>query len=218
VAETVSAVVSEILAQGSFDLTSAEALAILNRRHKQMVTRARAYRTLSSATAVLPGGPLYTAPTGLLDMLQMLVTANATGTVTEYTTGRRGDIPSMLAGTILTEGDGGKFVEYGSSGTLTWLLYPNPGTASTVGIYGIYEPPTLLIDDTVPFRVDPDMIEGLMAGVFATALARPGEARPDLAAGQEAIFSAACEELRTRVNGRNRGGGPAQIRLQGVNA
>jgi hypothetical protein len=84
--------------------------------------------------------------------------------------------------------------------------------------YGVYSPPDLLIDNSVPFRVDDDAIEGLMAGVFATMLSRPGEARPDLAREQEATFSTACEELRTRSNKRSRGPGPAQIRLQGTNA
>jgi hypothetical protein len=59
----------------------------------------------------------------------------------------------------------------------------------------------------------PIMVEGLMAGAFATALNRPGEARPDLAAPHEQLFTLACEEFRRRVARRNRGGGPAQIRL-----
>jgi hypothetical protein len=126
-AETVSAVVGEILAQGSFDLSPAEALAILNRRHKQMCARSRCVRSATSATRIGAAGAsaTYAAPAGLMDMMQM-------------------------------------------------------------------------------------------AGVFATALQRPGEARPDLAAQQEQVFSAACEELRARVARRNRGGGPAQIRLSGL--
>jgi hypothetical protein len=108
------------------------------------------------------------------------------------------------------------FVEYADAlHPIQWLLYPDPGS-NGVAIFGTFEPPDLLINNTVPFAVDADMIEGLMAGVFATALQRPGEARPDLAAQQEQLFMVACEELRTRVARRNRGGGPAQIRLSGL--
>jgi hypothetical protein len=123
----------------------------------------------------------------------------------------------MFAGTLPLSGTGGVFVEYADVlHPIQWLLYPDPTASNGVAIYGTYDPPDLLINNTVPFAVDADMIEGLMAGVFASALQRPGEARPDLAAQQEQLFMVACEELRTRVARRNRGGGPAQIRLSGL--
>jgi hypothetical protein len=218
VAETVSAVVGEILAQGSFDLTSAEALAILNRRHKQMCNRARVYRSQAAMTRADPDVAVYASAAGLVEPLAMHAlegTATDPVSVTTYSPGKRTDVPSMLAGVIsLSDSDGGVFAEY--NGATSWLLYPDPSDL-TVYAYGVYSPTDLLINDTVPFRVDDDAIEGLMAGVFATALRRPGEARPDLATDQEAIFSAACEELRQRSSRRSRGPGPAQIRVQGVN-
>jgi hypothetical protein len=216
-AETVSAVVGEILAQGSFDLSQAEALAILNRRHKQMCARSRCVRSELSATRIAAAGAsgTYAAPAGLLDMMQMLV-ATGTSSFAEYRKAKRADVEAMFAGTLPLSGTGGVFVEYADAlHPIQWLLYPDPGS-NGVAIFGTFEPPDLLINNTVPFAVDADMIEGLMAGVFATALQRPGEARPDLAAQQEQLFMVACEELRTRVARRNRGGGPAQIRLSGL--
>jgi hypothetical protein len=216
-AETVSAVVGEILAQGSFDLSQAEALAILNRRHKQMCARSRCRRDGRAATrdAAVGAAASYAAPAGLLDMMQMLV-ATGTSSFAEYRKAKRADVEAMFAGTLPLSGTGGVFVEYADAlHPIQWLLYPDPGS-NGVAIFGTFEPPNLLIDNTVPFAVDADMIEGLMAGVFATALQRPGEARPDLAAQQEQLFMVACEELRTRVARRNRGGGPAQIRLSGL--
>jgi hypothetical protein len=219
VAETVSAIVSEILAQGSFDSTSAEALAILNRRHKQMSNRARAYRVQQAMTRADADVAVYASATGLVEPLTIQAIEDTTGdpgAVTIYTPAARRHVPAMLTGTlVLSSSDGGVFAEYG--GPTSWLLYPDPDDLD-VYAYGVYSPPDLLIDNSVPFRVSDDAIEGLMAGVFATMLARPGEAREDLAAAQEARFSAACQEERERVNKRARGPGPAQIGLQGTNA
>jgi hypothetical protein len=211
-AETVSAVVGEILAQGSFDLSQAEALAILNRRHKQMCARSRCRRDGRAATrdAAVGAAASYAAPAGLLDMTQMLVAS------VEYRKAKRQDIEAMVAGTLPLSGTGGVFVDYADlAHPVQWLVYPDP-TPTAVTVYGTYDPPDLLIDNSVAFAVDADMVEGLMAGVFSTALSRPGEARPDLAGLQEQLFMAACEELRGRVARRNRGGGPAQIRLSGL--
>jgi hypothetical protein len=211
-AETVSAVVGEILAQGSFDLSQAEALAILNRRHKQMCARSRCRRDGRAATrdAAVGASATYAAPAGLLDMMQMSVSS------VEYRKAKRQDIERMVDGTLPLYGTGGVFVDYADlAHPVQWLVYPDP-TPNAVTVYGTYDPPDLLIDNSVPFSVDADLVEGLMAGVFATALNRPGEARPDLAAQQEQMFTSACEELRGRVARRNRGGGPAQIRLSGL--
>jgi hypothetical protein len=219
VAETVSAIVTEILAQGSLDATSAETLAILNRRHKLMCNRARVYRTQQAMTRADADVAVYASATGLIEPMTMQAIDDTTGdpgTVTTYSPANRGDVPAMLAETLVLSREGGVFAEY--NGATSWLLYPDPTSSLTVYAYGVYSPPDLLIDNSVPFRVDDDAIEGLMAGVFATMLSRPGEARPDLAREQEATFSTACEELRTRSNKRSRGPGPAQIRLQGTNA
>jgi hypothetical protein len=212
-AETVSAVVSEIRTQGSLDLSDAEALAILNRRHKQMNARAGVYRDSQAATRLVDVGAAVTfsAPAGLQQLLQLL-----NPSYVSVGRARRSDIAEMIAGTLPISGAGSVYAEYGegSAGVATtvWLIYPDP---VAVTAYGIYETPDLLLDNSVPFVVDADLIEGLMAGVFATALQRPGEARPDLAAQQEQLFSAACEEQRARAARRYRGSGPAQIRLSG---
>jgi hypothetical protein len=130
-AETVSAVVGEILAQGSFDLSQAEALAILNRRHKQMCARSRCVRSGTPATRIATAGAsaTYAAPTGLLDMMQMLV---ASGTsFAEYRKAKRADVEAMYEGTLPISGTGGVFVEYAdTTHPIQWLLYPDP-TAAT---------------------------------------------------------------------------------------
>jgi hypothetical protein len=209
VAETVSAVVSEILAQGALDLSQSEALAILNRRHKTMVRRARSYRK----SAVVSGGTVanqqaYTPPAGLVEALEVTV-----GALT-YTKARRTDIAAGGQSRLVVSGDG-VFMETATSAGVDQLaLYPTPtSSGSVIEVYGAYVPPDLLIDNSVPFQVDDEFVEGLMAGVFASALNRPGEARSDLAVAQEQIFEAACMEAKRVEARRLRGSGPTQIRL-----
>jgi hypothetical protein len=129
-------------------------------------------------------------------MMQMLV-ATGTSSFAEYRKAKRADVEAMFAGTLPLSGTGGVFVDYADarircSGSSTPTRQP-----TAVTIYGTFDPPDLLIDNSVAFAVDADMIEGLMAGVFSTASERPGEARPDLAGLQEQLFMVACEELRT---------------------
>jgi hypothetical protein len=68
VAETVSGLVSAIVDEASFDVTSAQALAWLNRRWRSMLGRARAYRktiTIGSTT----NGTAFYAVGGVLELV-----------------------------------------------------------------------------------------------------------------------------------------------------
>lgn len=207
-AETVSQLVTDILEEGSFDATDTQALRWLNRRHKQMCARARLYRKTQAMTRV--SAALYSV-TGLVE-------AMAVGTPSQpYSRGRHVDLAGISDGTLPISAGGALYVEREDG----LLLYPDPDPdveSLPVSVYGAFEAPDLELDNNPGLLVDADAIEGLLAGVFATALARPGEARQDMAVAYEATFSAACEELRVRVNRRYRGGGPRLIRIVGVNA
>jgi hypothetical protein len=105
--------------------------------------------------------------------------------------------------------------EASSTGVSQIALGPAPSTTgdSIMAPNAAVTPPDLLIDNSVPLVIDDDMIEGLMAGVFATALGRPNEARPDLAGAQEAVFQQKKAEYSRRVARRLRGAGPSRIRI-----
>jgi hypothetical protein len=212
--DSVSAVVSEIIAQGSFDATSAEVLAVLNRRHKTMVARARTFKKAMSAGSTVANQQVYANPAGLIEAREVTV-AGVT-----YGRGNHTDLSAGSQDMLTLDGAGGIFVATAdSAGVDSFALYPVPTTSGdAIVVYGSYRPSDLLIDNSVPFRIDDEDVEGLMAGVFATLLARPGEARPDLAVAQEQIFGAACEEARLREAKRLRGPGPSIIRVAGINA
>lgn len=209
-AETVSALVAEVLAQGSFDASSTDALAWLNRRHKEMVNRARAYRKTLSLGPTVSGTQTYAVPAGVVELTDINVAGVSWGR------GRLTDITADANGWLWLTGAGGIIVgDSDSSGVSQIALVPTPtsdGDAISAPNAAV-TPPDLLIDNTVPLHVDGDFVEGLLAGVFATALMRPNEARPDLAALQQQAFDSACEAQRRRVVRRLRGAGPALIRL-----
>jgi hypothetical protein len=207
-ATTVSALCAEIIAQGAFDLTSADVLTVLNRRHKSMVGRARTFRKSAVVGPTVVNVAEYTNPADLISALEVTV-----GGVT-YGKARHADKSRGALSRLWLSGDGGIFYETASlTGVDGFGLYPTPTTAGlSIEVYGAFLPPDLLLDNTVPLQVDEDAVEGLKEGVYATLLRAPGEARQDLAAGHEAVFAAATEDLRLRGNG------PAQIRVQGINA
>lgn len=211
--DSVSAVVAEIIAQGSFDASQTDVLAILNRRHKTMVARARSFKKSASGGSTVAGQQVYPNPAGLVEAREITV-AGVT-----YGRGNHTDLASGAADLLVLDGTGGIFVATAdSAGVDSFALYPIPTTSgSAIVVYGSYRPADLLIDNSVPFRIDDEDVEGLMAGVFATLLNRPGEARPDLATAQEQIFTAACEEARLREAKRLRGPGPSMIRVAGIN-
>jgi hypothetical protein len=208
-AEQVSDIVTEIISQGSFDATSADVVKWLNRRHKEMVCEARGYRkalTVGTTTANLQE---YNLPVGVVELYDVTVGG------LPYGKGRRSDIADSAQGWLWLSGPGGEVVESASASAVTTLaLIPAPLTSGdTIAAFAAVSPPDLLIDNSVPFVVDGDFIEGLMAGVFATALNRPNEGRPDLAATQQAIFEDAKAKYSRRVTRRMRGPGPSRIRV-----
>lgn len=209
-AETVSALVNEILAQGSFDADTTTVLAWLNRRHKEMVNRARAYRKTLSLGSTVAGTQEYAVPAGVVEITAVTVAGVAWGK------GRLTDISDDANGWLWLSGEGGVIVQDASTaGASMVALVPAPAATGNAILApnAAVTPPDLLLDNSVALRVDDDLVEELLAGVFATALNRPNEARPDLAAAQLQLFEAGCEKLRRRVTRRLRGSGPALIRL-----
>jgi hypothetical protein len=96
-----------------------------------------------------------------------------------------------------------------------WLIYPALEDGASVLVDGAFKPPTLTTAETSGgfIRVDEEFHEQLLAGVYASIISRPGDARLDLAASYEQSFSAGCAELRDRANRRYRTRGPRQIRV-----
>lgn len=204
-----AAFLSEIVTAG-LDAESADLLAILDRRHKMMCRRARAFQ----AEKVITGGTVigqqrYAPPTGLVEARAVEVDG------TPYGKAKRRDIFANSQGVLSITYPGTAFaITHDSAGLPQIALIPTPTDAGKViTVIGSFLPPTLTISPATNLIVDDDALEGLKAGCWASWLGRPDEGRPDLAQTYESQFAAACEELRVRVQDLLRGPGPLQIRM-----
>jgi hypothetical protein len=208
VATTVQSLLDDIANEGSFDATPGQALRWLDRRHRLMVARSLCVREKRAATATLDSADALSTVdlTGVGEPVEIWeVTA---GTL-RFSLTRHGDLAAYAEGLLAWTGTDGLVVVEGSS----LILWPALDDAATVEVFAAWEAATLTAADSV--AVDDESVEGLLAGVFATALSRPNEARPDLAAYYEDQFATACEEQRLRTRRRLKGAGVKQVRLDG---
>jgi hypothetical protein len=223
---TVSDLVAEIQASG-FDVTSTDALALLDRRHKQMCEEATWWRMTRNVSVSSPGSPyaVVVAPPDAVEIFSVRV-SQSDGSYSSYKRDTMVDFAAVMTGTLTLSGPGGVFFEFEPSfdtdnPPITALaLYPPPADASTAQIDGAFVPPTLNTAETTGgfVRIPTSFHSRLLAGVYSDLLSRPNEARPDLASAQEALFGSGVQELRDRADRRYRTKGPRQIRVSGVDA
>jgi hypothetical protein len=210
--DAVSQLIADARTEGAFDATDAQLLRWLDRRHKQMCAASLCYRkTATIGGGSVAGQTVYSPPAGLVRTLEVTV-----GGLT-YGKANHSDIAASAQGWLALDGPGGVFTESrDAAGARQIVLLPAPSeSGDVIGVYGAFRPPTLLQDDSVPVQVDDEAVEGLLAGVFATGLSRPSEARADLAVSHEQVFAAATQDLAARVMRAFRTRAPAQIRLRG---
>jgi hypothetical protein len=219
---TVSDLVTEITT--NVDTSPADALIVLDRRHKLMCARARWHR-LSQTIAVSTATDATYSTLAAPDLVEaFLISGTVNGYVGNFRRTEAGDRGAIFDGTLRVRGRGGVFLESDETDEtdttpdVSLLLYPALEDAATVVLDGAFRPPTLTTAETAGsfVRVPVEFHEGLLAGVYASMTGRPGESRQDLAAGYEQAFAAACGELRDRADRRYRTRGPRQIRVAGV--
>lgn len=216
---TVSDLVTEITA--NVDTSPADALTVLDRRHKLMCARARWYRLQQTLTAATATDATYSTLEGPTVVEVFWITATVNGRVGDFRPTNYTDRGAIMDGTLRVRGRGGVFLQddetdpTDTTPDTQWLIYPALEDGSDVLVDGAFRPPTLTIAETSGgfIRVDDEYREGLLAGVYASIISRPGDARLDLAASYEQAFSAACGELRDRADRRYRTRGPRQIRV-----
>lgn len=217
---TVSDLITEITA--GFDVAPADALTVLNRRHKTMCRRARWHRMQRTLTATNPANAAYSSlevPRDTVEVFALTATVNGSRGPLVRAQGR--DRGAILGGTLTVQGPGGVFIEEDEvdasalTPDTTILIYPRlADDALTVFADGAFTPPALTTSEANGgfVRINEDFHEGLLAGVYASLQRRPSESRPDLAADNEKVFSDACGELRDLADRRFRTRGPKQIR------
>lgn len=211
-AETVAGLVDTVRSEASFDIAPDKALAWLNRRHKAMVTEARALRFTASLTTVA-GQRDYVLPGDLVEIEEVSVA----GVV--YGRGWHTDLAAGAQGYLVLSGTGGIVTsEETSTGAPEIALFPTPTQGGQpILVRAIWAPSDLSTQDDSTLRVPGRFIDGLISGAIATGLKRQ-EFRPDLAQAFEDEFASAVEQWRRQVARRYRGTGPAVIRVAGINA
>lgn len=211
-ADTIDGLVAEI--RTVVDVTAVEALSALNRRHRTMVSRARSYRKVVELGPTVAGTGFYAAPAGLVEFLPGGLRVGGI----PYSKARRDDVYAQAQGTLSWTGPGGLVVvdadDTGVQG-LSFVPEPTEDDLSIEAFVALLPADVVSGNPATALRVDADMYDALVDAASATFLWRQGEG--DYATAEQR-FDAACEELRRRVNHRFRGPGPAQIRLQGINA
>ena len=209
---TVQGLIDQVKSEAQFDVTDAAALAWLDRRHKKMTVRARAYRKSVSIGPTVANTRDYALPSDLVEVLEVSVDGMPYGRATHT------DLSYGAQGWLLLDGIGGVIAsEETASGDAEVALYPTPTQAGlTVTVRGIFRPADLVVGQDSGIEVPDEYLDSLVSGAIATGLARQ-EYRPDLAQSFEQDFENACEEWRRQLRRRYRGSGPTPIRIQGVN-
>lgn len=208
---TVQGLIDSVKSEAQFDVSDSAALTWLDRRHKSMVVRARALRKTASLTTVASQRD-YALPADVVEIMEVTVAGLPYGraTHTDLSYGAQGWVElTGIGGVVASEED--------ATGGPEIALYPTPTQSSlAILVRAVCRPSTLTVGVDSGIIVPDEFLDALISGAIATGLKRQ-EYRPDLAQSFEQEFSDASEEYRRRIARRYRGGGPAQIRIQGVN-
>ena len=209
---TVQGLIDQVKSEAQFDVTDPQALTWLDRRHKKMVVRARAYRKSESIGPTVANTRDYALPSDLVEVLEVTVNGLPYGRATHT------DLSYGAQGWLMLDGVGGVIAsEETASGDAEIALYPTPTeNGLEVLVRGVFRPSDLVVGSDSTIRVPDEFLDSLVSGAIATGLERQ-EYRPDLASGFEQDYEAACEEWRRQIRRRYRGAGPTPIRIQGVN-
>lgn len=209
---TVQGLIDQVKSEAQFDVADTQALTWLDRRHKKMVVRARAYRKSAEIGPTVAGQRDYLLPSDNVEVLEVLVDGMPYGRATHT------DLSYGAQGWVVLEGIGGVVAsEEDATGGPELALYPTPTQGGlSILVRGTFRPDDLAVGQDSRIRVPDEFLDSLVSGAIATGLERQ-EYRPDLAGSFEQDFTDACEEWRRQVRRRYRGAGPSPIRIRGVN-
>jgi hypothetical protein len=218
-AETVSGLQDAVVQEASFDVTSAQALAWLNRRWRLALRRARAYRDTVSFGVTVAGTAFYAAPAGVIELYSLEVAG------VPYGRAKRPDgyANSMSRLRWSGQGETGLFYEDASASAVQGVtLIPTP-TAAGLAVTGLAaaSPPDLTADGTGDTLLNQFLdigldVETLIAGALSIGYSREGNV--GLRDAQMGVFDRDVEEWRRVVRRRFRGPGPTDIRIAGRTA
>lgn len=216
--DSVSQLVGEVLEEGQFDASGAQALRWLTIRQRLMCRRSKWWRKSLSVGPTVEGEATYPVPGEVVEILMVEVDGKVYGHL------RHQDPSEGALGWIWLGGTGGiAGREDTGAGEQQLRIFPTPlaggplEPGKPISVYAVCRPPDLSETDNTTLVIPGEYMDALVAGAIATGMVRT-EDRPDLAASYEQTFTAACQELTQQSNRRFRGVGPAQIRVVGINA
>lgn len=212
--DTMQTLVDEVLEV--VDITEARALRELNRRYQAMCARAESLVVRLDAGPVDSAGVLVVDVSATVGEIVRILGVEAADVF--YSPGRLMDADAYVAGRLVLSGPGGLVTQIARRGAaeMEMVFTPAPATSVDVTVHAAVSPlPVLAAELLTDLAVDQDLVPALVEGATARPLAQQGEGDADRL---EARFDVACQELARRVRRRARGVGPAQIRVQGLNA
>lgn len=208
--------VDDVRTQGAFDTTDPVILRALTRRHRKMVVRSRIRRATLEIGPTVANDNSYVLPAHVAEVLEVTVNGMTWGR------GRHSDLAAGAQGWILLSGPGGLVApDEDTDGARSLALYPTPTEAGlSIKVHATLKPTLdLSVSDDTTLLIPDDYDEALLAGgISALMLSNIGDFRADIARDFEQQFVTGCDELRRDVAKQYRGSGPAQIRVQGINA
>jgi hypothetical protein len=199
--------VAAVKEDGDFDATSQQALRWLDGRHKIMCRRGRWLRA-SFPLALEDAVDSYALPASVVELLSLSVEGQ------RYDPTRSEDFGDLLSSRSFIAGPGGLYGEgVSEDGAPKLRVAPMPTEALTGEYTALILPTTLtLAGEASEVKIPEDLEPALIAGAVAEGMLKT-EARPDLAAQNEAQFAQGCKELLSRAESRYQGQGPVGVRF-----
>ena len=197
--------------QGAGDYDQADVLRRVNQAHDKALTGSKWARATLDMGPTVPGTAFYALPARIIEPLFFSLNGVPTGK------GAHADVYGYSAGVLSWSTTGSLLVsDADASGVAGVTVIPEPTAALELLVYGSVLGAAPLAVGGTPLTPS-DFDEQLEN--YALALCRErDDDRQDSASGFRSLFEAEVEMLRRRAKRRDRGAGPAQIRVVGVNA
>jgi hypothetical protein len=207
---TFDEIVTGVLQQGGFSVTTAEAGGWVNEVHKRAVAESQYVKREYSIGNTVVDQAAYDLPAVVIDLAKLYLAAENTGRWERVSID---DMWELRAGRASLSGSGGVFApKFKTDDTPQVELYPPPETAGIAIMVLAAVAPVTMTTGMSPV-IPEDMHGDLLDGAIALGLLRRDE-RSDAAAAFEAKVERMIAKLTRRKNSRI-GSGPSRIRVVG---
>lgn len=210
---TFDEIVTGVLTQGGFDVSTAVAGSWVHEVYRRAVAQSQWQMESLSLGTTVTGVSTYAIPERVVDIVGInLNDGSGRGQPSDWLRVTPTDMWALRAGRKSVSGSGGAFApSYGSAGERRIELYPVPETGAAIEALAAVLPATLS-GAAVPV-IPEDLHGALIDGAIALGLLRMDE-RADSAQTFEARFERMVQDLRRRKNSRV-GSGAARLQVRG---